>query len=85
MYYSLVLIKDIWEIYLDILDTLEEQINKLIKTVDAVKKENDKLTVKLIEKEEEANGLSGQLNELLAEKERVKERVEHLIKCVETF
>lgn len=70
---------------MEILDTLEDRINKLLQTVDALRKENEVLTEKLIKKEEEANGLSGQLNALLDEKERVKERVEHLVRCVETF
>jgi FtsZ-binding cell division protein ZapB len=70
---------------LEILDTLEEKINQLLQTVEALKKDNSGLTEKLIEKEEEANGLSTQVEALMAEKERVKEKVEHLIKCVETF
>jgi FtsZ-binding cell division protein ZapB len=70
---------------LEILDTLEEKINQLIQTVEALKKDNNGLTEKLIEKEEEANGLSMQVEVLLAEKEKVKEKVEHLIKSVETF
>jgi FtsZ-binding cell division protein ZapB len=70
---------------LEILDTLEEKINQLLQTVEALKKDNSGLTEKLIEKEEEANGLSTQVEALIAEKERVKEKVEHLIKCVETF
>jgi FtsZ-binding cell division protein ZapB len=70
---------------LEILDTLEEKINQLLQTVEALKKNNSGLTEKLIEKEEEANGLSTQVEALIAEKERVKEKVEHLIKCVETF
>jgi FtsZ-binding cell division protein ZapB len=70
---------------LEILDTLEEKINQLLQTVEALKKENLRLTEKLIEKEEEANGLSSQVEMLLAEKEKVKEKVEHLIKSVETF
>ncbi len=71
--------------WLEILDTLEEKINQLLQTVEALKKENLRLTEKLIEKEEEANGLSSQVEMLLAEKEKVKEKVEHLIKSVETF
>jgi hypothetical protein len=70
---------------LEILDTLEEKINQLIQTVEALKKDNSGLTEKLIEKEEEAIGLSMQVEVLLAEKEKVKEKVEHLIKSVETF
>jgi len=70
---------------LEILDTLEEKINQLLQTVEALKKENSRLTEKLIEKEEEANGLSVQMEAMLAEKEKVKEKVEHLIKSVETF
>ncbi len=70
---------------MEILDTLEEKINQLLQTVEALKKENSRLTEKLIEKEEEANGLSLQMEAMLAEKEKVKEKVEHLIKSVETF
>ncbi len=70
---------------MEILDTLEDKINQLLQTVEALKKDNSGLTEKLIEKEEEANGLSTQIEALIAEKERVKEKVEHLIKCVETF
>ncbi len=70
---------------MEILDTLEEKINQLLQTVEALKKENSRLTEKLIEKEEEANGLSSQVEMLLAEKEKVKEKIEHLIKCFETF
>lgn len=70
---------------MEILDTLEEKINQLLQTVEALKKENSRLTEKLIEKEEEANGLSAQMEVMLAEKEKVKEKVEHLIKSVETF
>lgn len=70
---------------MEILDTLEEKINQLLQTVEALKKDNSGLTEKLIEKEEEANGLSSQIEMLLTEKEKVKEKVEHLIKCVETF
>ena len=70
---------------MEILDTLEEKINQLIQTVEALKKDNSGLTDKLIEKEEEDNGLSEQVEALLAEKDKVKEKVEHLIKCVETF
>lgn len=70
---------------LEILDTLEEKINQLLQTVEALKKENSRLTEKLIEKEEEANGLSVQMEAMLTEKEKVKEKVEHLIKSVETF
>lgn len=70
---------------MEILDTLEEKINQLLQTVEALKKENSRLTEKLIEKEEEANGLSVQMEAMLTEKEKVKEKVEHLIKSVETF
>jgi FtsZ-binding cell division protein ZapB len=70
---------------LEILDTLEEKINKILQTVEALKKHNAELTEKIIEKEEEVNGLSLQVNGLLSEKERVKEKVEHLLRCVEIF
>ena len=70
---------------MEILDTLEEKINKILQTVEALKKHNAELTEKIIEKEEEVNGLSLQVNGLLSEKERVKEKVEHLLRCVEIF
>ena len=70
---------------LETLDILEEKIHKLLEAVDSLRRDNEGLTVKLIEKEEEAKGLKQDLENLLAEKERVRERVAHLIKCVEVF
>ena len=66
-------------------DILENKILDLLELVDTLKKDNEGLTMKLIEKEEEANGLKQEMESLLGEKEQVKQRVAHLIKCVETF
>jgi hypothetical protein len=43
------------------------------------------LTIKLREKEEEARGLKREMEHLLGEKEQVKQKVAHLIKCVEAL
>ncbi|HOO37311.1 MAG TPA: cell division protein ZapB [Deltaproteobacteria bacterium] len=67
------------------LDILENKILDLLELVDTLKKDNEELTMKLIEKEEEANGLRQEMESLLGEKEQVKQRVAHLITCVETF
>ena len=67
------------------LDILENKILDLLELVDTLKKDNEELTMKLIEKEEEANGLRQEMENLLGEKEQVKQRVAHLITCVETF
>ncbi len=67
------------------LDILENKILALLELVGALKKDNEGLTMKLIEKEEEVNGLKQEMESLLGEKEQVKQKVAHLIKCVETF
>jgi uncharacterized coiled-coil DUF342 family protein len=73
------------ESLLEKLDILENKILDLLELVDTLKKDNEELTMKLIEKEEEANGLRQEMENLLGEKEQVKQRVAHLITCVETF
>lgn len=70
---------------METLDILEAKIHDLLETVDSLRKEKAGLAEKLIEKEEEAKGLKREMETLLAERERVKERVAHLIKCVEVF
>lgn len=67
------------------LEILENKILNLLELVDTLRKDNEDLTMKLIEKEEEANGLEQEMKDLLGEKEQVKQRVARLIKCVETF
>ena len=73
------------ESLLEKIDILENKILHLLELVNTLKKDNEELTMKLIEKEEEANGLKQEMESLLGEKEQVKLRVAHLIKCVETF
>ena len=73
------------EFGLETLDILEAKIHNLLETVDSLKREKAGLTEKLIKKEDEAKGLKQEMEILLAERERVKERVAHLIKCVEVF
>ena len=73
------------ESLLEKFDILENKILDLLELVETLKKDNEGLTMKLIEKEEEANGLKQEMESLLGEKEQVKQRVAHLIKCVETF
>ena len=70
---------------LEILEILEQKIYELVETVNALKSTNEELTIKLREKEEEAKGLQREMNSLLGEKERVKQKVAHLIKCVEAL
>ncbi|HQP30080.1 MAG TPA: cell division protein ZapB [Deltaproteobacteria bacterium] len=70
---------------METLDVLENKIHNLLETADSLKKNTAELTEKLIQKEEEAKGLRQEIEDLLAEKERVRERVAHLIKCVEVF
>ena len=70
---------------METLDVLENKIHNLLETVDSLRKNTAELTEKLIQKEEEAKGLRQEIEDLLAEKERVRERVAHLIKCVEVF
>lgn len=70
---------------LEILEILEEKIYELVETVNSLKKTNEELTIKLKEKEEEARGLKREMDNLLGEKEQVKQKVAHLIKCVEAL
>ena len=67
------------------LEILENKILDLLTLVDKLKKENEELTMKLIEKEEESGRLKQEMEDLLGEKEQVKQKVAHLINCVETF
>jgi len=70
---------------LEKLDILEERILGLLELVKTLKKHNGELAVKLKEKEEEVNGLKQEIENLLGEKEQVKQKVAHLIACVEAF
>jgi FtsZ-binding cell division protein ZapB len=70
---------------LEILESLEEKIYELVEKVNSLKKTNEELTIKLREKEEEARGLKREMDNLLGEKEQVKQKVAHLIKCVEAL
>jgi FtsZ-binding cell division protein ZapB len=70
---------------LEILEILEEKIYELVEKVNNLKKTNEELTTKLREKEEEARGLKREMENLLGEKEQVKQKVAHLIKCVEAL
>lgn len=70
---------------MEILEILEEKIYELVEKVNNLKKTNDELTIKLREKEEEARGLKREMDNLLGEKEQVKQKVAHLIKCVEVL
>jgi len=70
---------------LEILEILEEKVNELVEKVNSLKKTNEELTIKLREKEEEAKGLKREMDNLLGEKEQVKQKVAHLIKCVEAL
>jgi FtsZ-binding cell division protein ZapB len=70
---------------LEILEILEEKIYELVEKVNNLKKTNEELTTKLREKEEEARGLKREMDNLLGEKEQVKQKVAHLIKCVEAL
>jgi hypothetical protein len=70
---------------LEILEILEEKIYELVEKVNNLKKSNEELTIKLREKEEEARGLKREMDNLLGEKEQVKQKVAHLIKCVEVL
>ena len=70
---------------LEIFEILEEKIYELIEKVNSLKKTNEELTIKLREKEEEARGLKREMDNLLGEKEQVKQKVAHLIKCVEVL
>ena len=70
---------------MEILESLEEKIYELVEKVNNLKKTNEELTIKLREKEEEARGLKRETDNLLGEKEQVKQKVAHLIKCVEAL
>mgnify|MGYP001041987393 CR=1 FL=1 len=70
---------------LEILEILEEKVHELVETVNNLKKANEELTIKLREKEEETLGLKREMDNLLGEKEKVKQKVAHLIKCVEAL
>jgi FtsZ-binding cell division protein ZapB len=70
---------------LEILEILEEKVYELVEKVNSLKKTNEELTIKLREKEEEAKGLKREMDNLLGEKEQVKQKVAHLIKCVEAL
>lgn len=70
---------------LEILEILEEKVHELVETVNNLKKANEELTIKLREKEEETLGLKREMDNLLGEKEKVKQKVAHLIKCVEVL
>ncbi|MEA2102964.1 MAG: cell division protein ZapB [Thermodesulfobacteriota bacterium] len=67
------------ELFLEPLDILEDKITGLLKTVGMIKKENEELKAKIREKEEEAEGIRQEMNDLLREKEDVKTRVAGLI------
>lgn len=73
------------EYLLEILEILEQKIYDLVEMANALKKTNEELTTKLREKEEEARGLKREMENLLGEKEQVKQKVAHLIKCVEAL
>lgn len=73
------------EYVLEILDILEQKLCALIETVNELRKKNEDLTTKLKEKEEEAQGLRREMEHLLGEKEQVKQKVAHLIRCVEAL
>ena len=70
---------------MEILESLEEKIYELVEKVNSLKKTNEELTIKLREKEEESRGLKREMDNLLGEKEQVKQKVAHLIKCVEAL
>ena len=70
---------------MEILEILEEKIYELVEKANSLKKTNEELTIKLREKEEEVRGLKREMDNLLGEKEQVKQKVAHLIKCVEAL
>jgi hypothetical protein len=70
---------------LEALEILEKKIYEFVELVQTLKKTNEELTIKLMEKEEEARGLQRELEHLLGEKEQAKQKVAHLIKCVEAL
>ncbi|HPS23909.1 MAG TPA: cell division protein ZapB [Methanoregulaceae archaeon] len=66
-------------------EILEKKIYELVEMVNSLKKTNEELSRMLKEKEEEARGLIQEMEHLLGEKEQVKQKVAHLIKCVEAL
>ena len=66
-------------------EILEKKIYELVEMVNSLKKTNEELGRMLKEKEEEARGLIQEMEHLLGEKEQVKQKVAHLIKCVEAL
>ena len=70
---------------LESLEILEKKIYEFVELVANLRKSNEELNLKLMEKEEEARGLQRELEHLLGEKEQVKQKVAHLIKCVEAL
>ncbi len=73
------------ESLLEKLDILENKITDLLKLVGTLRKDNEELAMKIIKKEEEVNGLKQEMENLLTEREQVRQKVAHLITCVETF
>ncbi|MCE5273609.1 MAG: hypothetical protein LLG43_00560 [Deltaproteobacteria bacterium] len=67
------------------MEILEKKIYELVEMVNSLKKTNEELSRMLKEKEEEARGLIQEMEHLLGEKEQVKQKVAHLIKCVEAL
>jgi FtsZ-binding cell division protein ZapB len=72
-------------ILLERLDILENKIMSLLELVGTLRRQIEELTVKYNEKEEEVHGLKQEMEYLLGEKELVKQKVAHLITCVEAF
>lgn len=70
---------------LDKLDILEQKIKKLLEQVNGLKQEKKDLEVRLKEREGEITGLKNDMENLLTERDRIKEKVTHLIKSVEDF
>ncbi len=67
------------------LDILEQKIKKLLELVEGLKQERLDLEVRLKEREGEIAGLKSDMENLLAERDRIKEKITHLIKSVEDF
>jgi hypothetical protein len=72
-------------ILLEKLDILEQKIMSLLELVSTLRRQNEELTIKYNEKEEEVHGLKQEMEYLLGEKELVKKKVAQLITCVEAF
>lgn len=70
---------------LEKLDILEQKVLGLLELVQTLRELNGELTTKLKEKEEEVNGLKQEMEHLLGEKEQVKQKVAHLIECVDAL